>query len=159
MNFGLQAELRLIAEPQLPNNASSPNIARIFGTSTSAFELLVLKRKIMGPCWLQIKQPHIEHKGVCLLFCTLLTSPLMYHSTLKVSWCKFEATVTNPKDINPFAETDTKAPKELPPLTVMSLSVRTVVNHKENKREIVCTTARIWHNSMLDILFCGHFDI
>lgn len=68
MNFGLQAELRLIAEPQLPNNASSPNIARIFGTSTSAFELLVLKRKIMGPCWLQIKQPHIEHKGVCLLF-------------------------------------------------------------------------------------------
>ena len=88
-----------------------------------------------------------------------MTSSLMYHSTLKVSWCKFEATVTNPKDINPFAETDTKAPKELPPLTVMSLSVRTVVNHKENKREVVCTTARIWHNSMLDILFCGHFDI
>jgi len=29
----------------------------------------------------------------------------------------------------------------------MSLSVRTIVNHKENKREIVCATARIWHNS------------
>lgn len=63
-----QAYLRLSPEPQLPNNVSSPNIARIFGTSTSAFELLVLKRKIMGPCWLQIKEPHIEHKGVCLFF-------------------------------------------------------------------------------------------
>ena len=23
-----------------------------------------MKRKIMGPCWLQIKQPHVEYKGV-----------------------------------------------------------------------------------------------
>ena len=26
-----------------------------------------MKRKIMGPCWLQIKQPHVEFKGVCPL--------------------------------------------------------------------------------------------
>lgn len=57
-------------------------------------------------------------------------------------------TVPDPKDINPFPETDTDAPKDMPPLTVMSLSVRTVVNHKENKREVVCATARIWTNSM-----------
>ena len=53
----------------------------------------------------------------------------------------------DPKDINPFPETDTEAPRDLPPLTVMSLSVRTVVNHKDNKREVVCATARIWANS------------
>lgn len=52
------------AESQLPNNASSPNFSRIFGTNTSAFELLVLKRKIMGPCWLQVKHPEIDNKGV-----------------------------------------------------------------------------------------------
>lgn len=52
------------AEPQIPANVSSPNFSRVFGTSTSAFELLVLKRKIMGPCWLQIKKPVMEHKGV-----------------------------------------------------------------------------------------------
>jgi DNA polymerase alpha subunit A len=52
------------AEPQIPNNVSSPNFSRVFGTSTNAFELLVLKRKIMGPCWLQIKKPLVEHKGV-----------------------------------------------------------------------------------------------
>lgn len=55
--------------------------------------------------------------------------------------------MSDPKDINPFSETDPDAFKEIPPLTVMSLSVRTVVNHKENKREVVCASARIWSNS------------
>lgn len=48
----------------------------------------------------------------------------------------------------------------------MSICVRTIVNHQENKREIVCATVRIWHNSaferhvFLDIvdLFC-HFVV
>ncbi|KAF8064215.1 DNA polymerase family B-domain-containing protein [Lyophyllum atratum] len=117
-------------DPQIPVNACSPNIAQIFGTNTSAFELLVLKRKIMGPCWLEVKNPQIDNKGV--------------------SWCKLEATVSNPKDINPFSETDANAPRDMPPLTVVSLSVRTIVNHQENKREVVCTTARIWHNMAID---------
>ena len=66
---------------------------------------------------------------------------------MQVSWCKVEATVSDPKDINPFAETDDDAPKETPPLTVVSLSLRTIVNHRENIREIVCATSRIWSNS------------
>ena len=53
-----------IIEPQIPNHVESPNFSRVFGTNTSAFELLVLKRKIMGPCWLQIKNPTVDHKGV-----------------------------------------------------------------------------------------------
>ncbi|THV05329.1 DNA polymerase alpha catalytic subunit [Dendrothele bispora CBS 962.96] len=117
-------------EPQLPSTAQSPNIARIFGTSTSAFELLVLKRKIMGPCWIHIKNPIIEHKGV--------------------SWCKLEATVNDPKDFNPASESDPNAPKDMPSLTVMSLSVRTIVNHRENKKEVVCAAARTWHNMVID---------
>jgi hypothetical protein len=55
----------LLSEPQIPANVSSPTFSRIFGTNTNAFELLVMKRKIMGPCWLQIKKPHVEYKGVC----------------------------------------------------------------------------------------------
>ncbi|KAG5716236.1 DNA polymerase alpha catalytic subunit [Termitomyces sp. T112] len=117
-------------DPQIPSNACSPNIAQIFGTNTTAFELLVLKRKIMGPCWLEIKNPQIDSKGV--------------------SWCKLEATVSDPKDINPFSETDPHAPREMPSLTVVSLSVRTIVNHQENKREVVCATARIWHHINID---------
>ncbi|GJJ15609.1 hypothetical protein Clacol_009887 [Clathrus columnatus] len=117
-------------EPELRGNLSSPNIARIFGANTSAFELLVLKRKIMGPCWLRIKKPDIESKGI--------------------SWCKVEVTISDPKDINPFQESDTSAPKGAPPLTIMSISARTIVNHKENKREIVCVTTRTSLNSQID---------
>ncbi|KIP07458.1 hypothetical protein PHLGIDRAFT_71117 [Phlebiopsis gigantea 11061_1 CR5-6] len=117
-------------EPQISANVSSPNFSRVFGTNTTAFELLVLKRKIMGPCWLQIKNPVLDHKGV--------------------SWCKIEATVSDPKDINPFPETDHNAPKEVPPLTVTSLSLRTIVNHQENIREVVCATARTWTNLQLE---------
>lgn len=65
----------------------------------------------------------------------------------QVSWCKVEATVSDPKDINPFPESDADAPKDVPPLTVMSLSARTIVNHQANNREIVCATTRIWSNS------------
>ena len=51
-------------EPAMDPECSGNTFSRVFGTSTSAFELLVLKRKIMGPCWLQIKNPHTENKGV-----------------------------------------------------------------------------------------------
>ncbi|KAF7320311.1 DNA polymerase [Mycena kentingensis (nom. inval.)] len=119
-------------EPQLPMTDANPtpNIARIFGTNTSAFELFVLKRKIMGPCWLEVKNAKIENKSF--------------------SWCKLEATVSDPKDVNPIPDSDPSAPKETPPLTVTSLSIRTVVNHHENKREVVCVTARTWHNMLVD---------
>jgi DNA polymerase alpha subunit A len=57
-----------------------------------------------------------------------------------VSWCKIGATVSDLKDINPFPEMDADVLKEMR-LTVVSLNVRTIVNHQENKREVVCTTA------------------
>jgi DNA polymerase alpha subunit A len=131
-------------EPQVPAQAESPNISRMFGTSTSPFELLVLKRKIMGPCWLQIKKPILDNKGVrtclsCLLDQLNLTSN-------QVSWCKLEVTVSDPKDINPISDSDPELPKDTPPLTIMSLSVRSIVNHHDNKREIVCTSSRTWQN-------------
>ncbi|KXN86712.1 DNA polymerase alpha catalytic subunit [Leucoagaricus sp. SymC.cos] len=117
-------------EPQVPAQAESPNISRIFGTGTSAFELLVLKRKIMGPCWLQVKKPVVDNKGA--------------------SWCKLEVTVSDPKDINPISESDPDLPKDTPPLTIMSLSIRSIVNHHDNKREIVCTSSRTWQNLQID---------
>lgn len=61
--------------------------------------------------------------------------------------------MTDPKDINPFPETDANAPREVPPLTVMSLSVRTIVNHQANNREVVCATARVWRNRKLNSPF------
>ncbi|KAH7885786.1 hypothetical protein F5I97DRAFT_1936758 [Phlebopus sp. FC_14] len=113
-------------EPQIPKDACSPNVCKIFGTNTSIFELFVLKRKIMGPCWLSIQNAVVENQGI--------------------SWCKLEARVSDPKDVSPMGDS---AP-EPPPLTIMSLSVRTVVNHKANNREVVCVTARVWRDVQLD---------
>lgn len=56
--------LMFLIVPVVPMNACSQNIAQIFGTNTTAFKLLVLKGKFMGPCWIQIKQPEVDTKGV-----------------------------------------------------------------------------------------------
>ena len=53
------------------------------------------------------------------------------------------------ENVSPFASTDATAPKDIPRLTILSLSSRTVVHLKENKREIVCAAARVWHDGVL----------
>ena len=37
--------------------AGSEHIERIFGISSNALELFLLKRKLMGPCWITIRNP------------------------------------------------------------------------------------------------------
>ena len=80
--------LMSLIEPVVPMTACSQNIAQIFGTNTTAFELLVLKRKIMGPCWIQIRHPEVDNKGVAashlysLLF--VYSLPVHVHRSLGV---------------------------------------------------------------------------
>jgi DNA polymerase alpha subunit A len=52
--------------------------------------------------------------------------------------------VTDPKNVNPFSDDDASAPKDTPPLTIMSISIRTIVNHRENKTELLCVSTRTW---------------
>jgi DNA polymerase alpha subunit A len=49
--------LMSLIEPVVPMTACSQNIAQIFGTNT----------KIMGPCWIQIRHPEVDNKGVASL--------------------------------------------------------------------------------------------
>ena len=78
--------LMSLIEPVVPMTACSQNIAQIFGTNTTAFELLVLKRKIMGPCWIQIRHPVVDNKGVASWHLCLLPSlySLPVHRSLGV---------------------------------------------------------------------------
>ncbi|KAG8748383.1 DNA-directed DNA polymerase alpha catalytic subunit pol1 [Ceratobasidium sp. 414] len=115
-------------EPVLPIELSGTNFSRVLGTNTTAFELFVLKRKIMGPCWIEIKGCEPSNKGF--------------------SWCKLEMIVREPKHVNPVSDSESAMP--MPPLTIVSLSTRTVVNHKENKREVVCASLRTWENTVID---------
>ncbi|KAJ9113184.1 hypothetical protein QFC22_006023 [Naganishia vaughanmartiniae] len=118
-------------QPALPANVEGATFSKVFGANTSAFELLVLKRKIMGPCWLEIKG------------CVRKTVD-------PSSWCRLEVKVDDPKNVNPFPETDQTAPKDLPPLTVMSLAVRTIVNHEANNQEILAVTTSVWETYNID---------
>lgn len=66
--FPPQADL-----PALPKDLQGETFSCVFGTNTSALELLLLERRIKGPSWLDIKLPQ-------------LPSPA-------VSWCKIEVDI------------------------------------------------------------------
>lgn len=51
-------------EPELPLNLSGSTFSHVFGTNTTLFEMLVVKRKIMGPCWLEVKNATVNEKSV-----------------------------------------------------------------------------------------------
>lgn len=70
------------------------------------------------------------------------------HSSAQISWTRFEIEAT--KDhVSTFAQDDATAPSAPPPLTILSLSARTVVHLNENKREMVCASARVWTDGEL----------
>jgi len=117
-------------QPELPQTLTGATFSHVFGTNTSAFELLALKRRIMGPCWLNITGPEVATKSA--------------------SWCKIEFTVDSPKKVNPFDDADESAPKDTPPLTFLSIALRTIVNHRENKTEILVATTRTWEGMNID---------
>jgi DNA polymerase alpha subunit A len=54
------------SEPEIPSDLTGNTFSHVFGTNTNALELLLLKRKMMGPCWLKIKQFQISSKKVSL---------------------------------------------------------------------------------------------
>uniref|UniRef100_A0A3B5AJM4 DNA polymerase n=1 Tax=Stegastes partitus TaxID=144197 RepID=A0A3B5AJM4_9TELE len=118
-------EVRYSAEfPTLPSDLKGATFSHIFGTNTSSLEHFLLSRKIKGPCWLDIKTPQ------------LIGQP--------VSWCKVEALalrsdlVTVIKDLPP------------PPITVMSINLKTVQNPKTHQNEIVSLAALIHYGFHMD---------
>jgi DNA polymerase alpha subunit A len=115
----------------------------VFGSTTALFEQFVLWKHIMGPCWLTIKAEEFGQLS-------------------NASWCKIELQVTNPKSITVIPESDKI---DTPPMTFMSLALRTTLNIKENKQEILVASARIYENISLsdttptDKLPCKSFTI
>ncbi|CAJ1082305.1 DNA polymerase alpha catalytic subunit [Xyrichtys novacula] len=118
-------EVRYSAEyPALPSDLKGATFSHVFGTNTSSLEHFLLSRKIKGPCWLDIKTPQ------------LISQP--------VSWCKVEALalrsdlVTVVKDLSP------------PPITIMSISLKTIQNPKTHHNEIVSLAALVHYKFHMD---------
>jgi DNA polymerase alpha subunit A len=98
-------------------------IHKILNARASVLETFILKRKLMGPCWLRIKDP----------------SPTQF----VVSWCALELSVESPKQIQRLdlmlpAGTP---PRPAPPVVAVTLKLKTVVNPKTQKNEVVSVSA------------------
>ncbi|KAI5296791.1 DNA-directed DNA polymerase alpha catalytic subunit pol1, partial [Ascosphaera atra] len=83
--------------PPLSMDIQGETFAHVFGTNTALFEQFVLWKRIMGPCWLNIKNAD-------------------FTSVNGASWCKLECQVDNPQDIAPLPNSDNMEP---PKLTLM----------------------------------------
>ncbi|KAG7347959.1 B family DNA polymerase [Nitzschia inconspicua] len=99
------------------------HIHKILNGRASVLETFILKRKLMGPCWLRIKDP----------------SPRKVSS----SWCAVEVEVESPKKIHrlDLVLPPGTPPRPAPPVVAVTLKLKTVVNPKNQKNEIVSVSA------------------
>ncbi|ORX99207.1 hypothetical protein BCR34DRAFT_606680 [Clohesyomyces aquaticus] len=127
----------------LASDLTGETFSHVFGANTSLFEQFVLWKNIMGPCWLKIEDAD-------------------FHSVNNASWCKLELQVNKPSLISTLGNSDNL---EAPPLTLMSISLRTTFNAKDNKQEILVASAMVYDNFSLtdttpaDKLPCKSFTI
>lgn len=99
----------------LPVNITGDHLARVFGTTQTCLEALLLKRRIMGPSWVHVARPTRISKGS------------------QVSFCNIEVEVEGHKAVK-------SAPmgwKPAPPICVASLSLKTVINPDTAANEVV----------------------
>ena len=55
------------AEPHLPENLTGSTFSHIFGSNTGPLEHFLVKRDIMGPCWLKIENAKLSGSNVSIL--------------------------------------------------------------------------------------------
>ncbi|KOS19195.1 DNA polymerase alpha catalytic subunit [Escovopsis weberi] len=124
-------------------DAQGETFSHIFGTNTALFEQFVLWKNVMGPCWLKIQDAD-------------------YQAIKNGSHCKLEVLAEHPDMISVMSDSENV---DAPPLTLMSLAMRTAFNAKENKQEILAMSARIYEKVSLsdttpaDKLPCRTFTV
>ncbi|KFK28387.1 hypothetical protein AALP_AA8G508400 [Arabis alpina] len=121
-------------DPPLPEDLKGESFCALLGSHSSALELFILKRKIMGPSWLRI-----SNFSTC--------SP-----TQQVSWCQFEITVESPKEITVLGQGEKVVH---PPAVVTAINLKTIVNEKQNISEIVSASVLCFHNAKIDVPMPG----
>lgn len=67
--------------PVIDANYSGPAIERVFGTTVNALELLLIERKIKGPCWLDIK--NISPTAGRFAWCSQIVRKRIYHIAIR----------------------------------------------------------------------------
>lgn len=111
----------------MDTGASGETFSHVFGANTALFEQFVLWKNIMGPCWLKIKDAD-------------------FGAIKNASHCKLEVLAEHPDMVSTMSDSDNL---DAPPLTLMSVALRTAFNAKENKQEILAISARIYDKVLL----------
>lgn len=110
----------------IPSDLSSENISHVFGGSTNILEAFLVQDKIMGPCWLEIKDGD-------------------FTSLQNASNCSVEVSVSEPQKITVLENVKTTAE-----LKCSSLAIQTMMNPIKNKQEIVSITMSTYNKVLLD---------
>jgi DNA polymerase alpha subunit A len=111
-------------EAQLPDSAESGRTyAHVFGARTRALEHFMLSLRLMGPCWLEVAPDAVRV------------------AERKLSWCRFELECADMKAFAVAEHSKTASLNAVPPMRVLSLQLRTVMNHKLNANEIIMASA------------------
>ncbi|KAK3692133.1 hypothetical protein B0T22DRAFT_5041 [Podospora appendiculata] len=114
-------------KPPIDTVRESETYSHVFGATTGLFEQFVLWKNIMGPCWLKIQDAD-------------------FNALKNASHCRLEVLVDHPNMISTVSESDNM---DVPPLTMMSIAMRTVFNAKANKQEILALSARVYEDVSL----------
>ncbi|PSN66770.1 DNA polymeras-like protein alpha catalytic subunit [Corynespora cassiicola Philippines] len=111
----------------LATDLTGETFSHVFGANTSMFEQFVLWKNIMGPCWLKIDEAD-------------------FNAVTNASWCKLELQVDRPNGISILGSSENL---DAPPFTLMSISLRTTFNAKDNKQEILMVSAMVYEDFSL----------
>mmetsp|Transcript_18898 Transcript_18898/g.27965 ORF Transcript_18898/g.27965 Transcript_18898/m.27965 type:complete len:1429 (+) Transcript_18898:96-4382(+) len=106
--------------------AGTEHIARILGAGASNLENFLIKRDLMGPGWIRIRRS------------TAASS--------KRTWCAIECEVETPKDVTRITQDVPPAP----PVVTVNFKLKTIVNPKTHKSEIIAAAALCHSNVLLD---------
>nr|XP_032834503.1 DNA polymerase alpha catalytic subunit isoform X2 [Petromyzon marinus] len=105
-------EVKYLAQyPAVPADLCGQTFSRVFGSSTSSLERLLVTRGIHGPCWVHVASPQL--------------------SARPVSWCRVECLCPRPGLLTALKD----GPP--PPLVVMALSMKTLPNHRTHQNEVM----------------------
>ena len=107
-------------------------IAKILNGKASTLETFLLKRNLMGPCWLRIQNPIPSERNV--------------------SWCALELQVLSPKQVNRLDKIKSAGilPRPAPPIVSTTFKLKTIVNPVTSKNEIVSVSAVCHKRVQLD---------
>ena len=126
----------------LPYDLVGETFSCVFGLQTGYLENFLIESKIKGPCWLLAS--NAKRRG----------SEEFGHGAV-VSWCKVEYLIDNYRSITQYRENTMLNEPEVvlpttPPLTIMTVLIKTMLNSKTQEHEIVCACALVSNKFYLD---------